>query len=90
MDTEPFENVSSPLKDYLFLFLRNRIGRTLDEHESKAITAISSSGAGTIRLSPAIREQIFVRFRESNRQLLAQHGIPEPELADQDERYAGG
>lgn len=80
VDEEPFENLSLPLKDYLRIFLQNRIGRTLFENEEGALNRMVSPGVKDIRLSPIVRETLLKRFLDSNRRLFLQYDIPEPRL----------
>ena len=82
VDKEPFENVSLPLRDYLQLFLQNRIGRTLTAQEAESANQVVSSDATSIRLSPVTREKVFRRFSDTNHQLFIRYGILEPALKE--------
>jgi hypothetical protein len=79
---EVWFNASLSLREYLLLFLRNRIGRELLENEKTAVNALVPSEAKEIALSPAARVDLFRKFRHDNRTLSVQYGIPEPEMGD--------
>lgn len=80
VEDEVWENVSRPLRDYLRIFLQNRMSRNLDENEETTINRLVSPEAKKIRLSPALRVDLFHRFRDTNRNLFIQYGIPEPKM----------
>ncbi|HYR75266.1 MAG TPA: hypothetical protein VEM96_05425 [Pyrinomonadaceae bacterium] len=82
VDEELFENVSLPLRDYLLMFLHNRMGRKLLESEERVVNNLVSQKASRVELSPVVRLDLFQRFRETNRNLFIQYGIPEPKLGD--------
>lgn len=79
VDAEVFENVSLPLRDYLLMFLQNRLGRRLIGDEENAVDNLVLPGDRRIELSPAAGLRVWRKFRDSNRTLFLQHGIPEPE-----------
>jgi hypothetical protein len=79
---EVWMNASLPVREYLLLFLRNRLGRELLENEKTAVNALVPSEAKEIALSPAARLDLFRRFSYDNRTLSVQYGIPEPEMGD--------
>ena len=82
VDGEVWLNASLPLREYLLLFLRNRMGRELLENEKTAVNALVPAEAKEIALSPAERVHLFQKFRHDNRTLSVQYGIPEPEIGD--------
>jgi hypothetical protein len=82
VDGEVWVNVSPSLREYLLMFLRNRIGRRLLENEEAAVNRLVSSEAREIRLSAAAQMELFQRFREDNRTLFLHYGIPEPRIED--------
>jgi Methyltransferase domain len=59
------------------MFLQNRIGRRLLESEKAVVDGIARPGAKHIDLSPPVRLEVFRKFRETNRRLFTQYGIPE-------------
>jgi hypothetical protein len=79
---EVFANVSLPLRKYVTMFLQNRTGRKLLEDEERCINNLVSQEAGKMGLSPGVRLDLFQRFRETNRNLFIQYGIPEPIIED--------
>ena len=80
VEDEVWENVSRPLREYLLIFLQNRLGRRLLESEETAVNTLVPAEARKIRLSPAVRVDLFHRFRDTNRNRFIQYGIPEPEM----------
>lgn len=80
LDDEVWENASRSLREYLLIFLQNRMGRRLLESEETAVNTLVSAEARKIRLSPALRADLYHRFRDANRNLFIQYGIPEPEM----------
>ncbi len=83
-DDEVFEHVSLPLRDYLLMFLQNRMGRRLLENEEKAVFRLVPPGAKKINLSPLVKLDLFRRFSDANHRLFIQYGIPEPKIENSD------
>jgi hypothetical protein len=79
---EVWANASLPLREYLLLFLRNKMGRELLEKEEAAVNALVPPEAKEIALSPAARVDLFQKYRHANRTLSVQYGILEPEMGD--------
>jgi hypothetical protein len=84
VDEEVFANMSLPLKEYVGMFLWNRTGRQLLEDEARAIENLISQEASTIELSPLVTSDLFQRFKQSNRNLFINYGIPEPKMENTD------
>lgn len=80
VDDELLENQSLSIREYLVIFLQNRLGRKLFRYEVTAVSRLVSPGARKIRLSPALRVGLFHRYRDTNRNLFIQYGIPEPKM----------
>lgn len=80
VNDEVWENVSRSLREYLLIFLQNRMGRKLFEDEETAVNKLVSPEAKKIALSPALRVELFHRFSDTNRNLFIQYGIPEPKM----------
>lgn len=80
VEDEVFEHVSSPLREYLLVFLHNRMGRSPLENEEKAVNSLVPPGAKKIDLSPVVKLDLFRKFRDTNRRLFLQYGIPEPKM----------
>ena len=79
---EVWTNVSPPLREYLLMFLRNRMGRELLAREEAVVNRLISSEAKEFQLSPAARMELSQRFKEANRTLFIRYGVPEPEMED--------
>lgn len=80
VDEEVFDNMSLPLRDYLLVFLKNRMRRKLFENEERVINSLVSPGANKIELSAAVKLDLFRRFSDANQRLFIQYGIPEPKM----------
>ena len=80
LDDEVLENVSRSLREYLLIFLQNRMGRKLLANEEQAVNTLVSPQAKQIRLSPTLSVDLFHRFRGTNRNLFLEYDIPEPKM----------
>ena len=80
LNDEIFENVSLSMRDYLLMFLQNRMGRKLLGNEEKAVIGLVPPGATKIDLSPVVQLELCRKFRDTNRRLFLQYGIPDPNV----------
>lgn len=80
LDEEIFENQSLPLRNYLRVFLKNRIGRELFEDEERAMNILTSPEADKIELSDGVKRDLFQRFSDTNQRLFIECGIPAPKM----------
>jgi hypothetical protein len=82
VEDEVFANMSLSLPEYVRMFLRNRTGRQLLEDEERVLNNLPSKEANKIALSPAVRLDLFQRFKETNQNLFIKYGILEPKIND--------
>lgn len=81
IDNDVRANRSQPLREYLFLFARNRLGRELTEEERAEIESLAPVAETTIQLSEGESRKVLERFGGTYRILSDKYGIPEPTIA---------
>jgi hypothetical protein len=74
---ELVENISLPLATYVRMFLRNRLGRALDDAEESFAERFAPPGVKNGTLSPPVQRRLAMRFFDGNRKLSLRHGVPE-------------
>ncbi len=84
VDDEVFVNMSLPIRDYLLIFLNNKLDRELFEAEEEAVKCLVPPENDKIELSPVAKLALFQRFYDTNRTLFIQYGIPEPKMQNAD------
>jgi hypothetical protein len=70
------------LRDYLLMFLQNRMSRGLSEAEERALDALVPPETNKVELAARTRLNLYQRFSDTNRRLFLQYGIPEPKLEE--------
>jgi hypothetical protein len=84
IEGEVFANMSLPLEEYVMMFLRNTTGRQPLKDEERVVNNLFSQQTTKIELSPDARLDLFRRFRQTNRNLFIQYGVPEPRMENVD------